>query len=124
MNFNYKAYDKSTGKTYRCFGFNFLEGEICVSSLSDDELRDGVAETIHSVTKKLNNFHILQPTGIEDIDGNEIFEGDIISATGEYGDMIKATVYWSYGSFYVANHTFKQLNNIKIIGKLNPYLNK
>lgn len=122
MNFNYKAYEKSTGKMYICFGFNSLEGEIYVSSLSDDEFRDGVAETIHSVTKDLNDFDILQPTGITDVNGNEIFRGDIISATGEYGDTIKDTVCWSYGGFYVANHTFKELNNIKIIG--NIYVNK
>lgn len=124
MNFKYKAYEKSTGKTYICFGFNSLEEEIYVSSLSDDEFRDGVVETIHSITKNLNDFHILRPTGVEDINGKEIFEGDVIIAYSDYRDKIKGVVHWSYGSFYVSDYTLSNFKIIEIIGKLNPYVNK
>ena len=59
-----------------------------------------------------------QYTGITDMNGTEIYEGDIVVADSEYGDKITDIVCWSYGSFYVANHTFKQINNVEVIGNI------
>lgn len=131
MNFNYKAYEKSTGKMYICFGFNSLEEEIYVSNLSDDKFRDGVVETIRSVTKDLNDFHILQPTSIKDKNGKEIYEGDIVQICSIFQKNVKkriGQVVFERGKYiFYENAIFKcDLDSmgmtIKVIG--NIYENK
>ena len=59
-----------------------------------------------------------QFTGLTDVNNREIYEGDIVLADSEYGEKVRDIVCWSYGSFYVANHTFKKLKNIEVIGNI------
>lgn len=46
-----------------------------------------------------------QYTGLYDMDGNKIFEGDIVTYDKEYGGETreKGTVYWCDGAFWVEN---------------------
>lgn len=57
-------------------------------------------------------------TGITDVNGTEIYEGDIITADSEYGGIIVNNVYWYCGGFHAGNHTFKQLGNIEVVDNI------
>lgn len=74
----YRAYEKSTGKMYNCYGFNYLENEIYIASIANEDYVDGVLETVHSITDKLDEYIIMQSTGLIDKDGVEIYTGDIV----------------------------------------------
>ena len=71
-----------------------------------------------SSTSYLDEVELMQFTGLIDKNGKEIYEGDIVLSDSEYGEKVRDIVCWSYGSFYVANHTFKKLNNIEVIGSI------
>ena len=92
-------------------GINFVGGIVHLGyRLSSD--------TVRIDKELLDNLILMQFTGLIDKNGKEIYEGDIVLADSEYGEKVRDIVCWSYGSFYVANHTFKKLNNIEVIGNI------
>lgn len=62
-----------------------------------------------------------QYTGITDVNGTEIYEGDIVTADSEYGGIVTNAVVWYRGGFNVGNHTFKQLGNIEVIDNIHNH---
>lgn len=74
----FRAWDKVNRKMYGIDGFRMLEGKIYRCSLADNEFRDEVLETIHYVEDDLNNFALMQSTGLIDPQGVEVFEGDVL----------------------------------------------
>ena len=69
----------------------------------------------------------MQYTGLNDSNGIEIYEGDVVKATDDrffVSDEIIGQVYWNYGCWEVQQYIFKNLNNLEVIGNIydNPEL--
>ncbi|OTG53312.1 hypothetical protein B7933_04680 [Streptococcus agalactiae] len=63
---------------YSIDGFKSSERKIYRCSLADDEFRCGRLETFHFVEDNLDDYILMQSTGMLDKTGVEIFDGDIV----------------------------------------------
>ncbi len=88
---------------YSIDGFKSSERKIYRCSLADDEFRSGRLETFHFVEDNLDDYVLMQSTGLFDKNGVEIFEGDVVEYDdGEYlfaGKVVK-TVFGTYVKSY------------------------
>ncbi|EZM89426.1 hypothetical protein Z307_01880 [Streptococcus pyogenes ABC020005773] len=98
-----RAFNKKTKKMYSIDGFKASERKIYRCSLADDEFRSGCLETFHFVEDNLDDYILMQSTGLKDKNGVEIFEGDVVEYDdGEYlfaGKVVK-TVFGTYVKSY------------------------
>ena len=92
---------------------NFNDGEGLVASGWYIDLEGGF-EIGHNVAIEDSRFIVEQSTGIYDIDGNLIFEGDIIGTLG--ADPVEYVVKWNEStcSFY-AHHTNDKMDNFNTL---------
>ncbi|HER7262374.1 TPA: YopX family protein [Streptococcus pyogenes] len=99
----FRAFNKKTKKMYSIDGFKSSERKIYRCSLADDEFRSGRLETFHFVEDNLDDYILMQSTGLFDKNGVEIFEGDVVEYDdGEYlfaGKVVK-TVFGTYVKSY------------------------
>ncbi|HER9338066.1 TPA: hypothetical protein VM235_001648 [Streptococcus pyogenes] len=99
----FRAFNKKTKKMYSIDGFKASERKIYRCSLADDEFRSGRLETFHFVEDNLDDYVLMQSTGLFDKNGVEIFEGDVVEYDdGEYlfaGKVVK-TVFGTYVKSY------------------------
>ncbi len=75
---NFRAFNKETKKMYGVDGFELSVRKIYRCSLAYDEFRPGHMETFHFVEDNLDNYILMQSTGMFDKNGVEIFKDDII----------------------------------------------
>ncbi|TNY43433.1 hypothetical protein FGC34_01000 [Streptococcus pyogenes] len=99
----FRAFNKKTKKMYSIDGFKASERKIYRCSLADDEFRSGCLETFHFVEDNLDDYILMQSTGLKDKNGVEIFEGDVV----EYDDVeylfagkVVKTVFGTYVKSY------------------------
>ncbi|HEO6600953.1 hypothetical protein B7935_03170 [Streptococcus agalactiae] len=78
MRRNFRVFNKKTKKMYSVDGFKSSERKIYRCSLADDEFRCGRLETFHFVEDNLDDYILMQSTGMLDKTGVEIFDGDIV----------------------------------------------
>ncbi|HEP1261228.1 TPA: hypothetical protein VJ706_000444 [Streptococcus pyogenes] len=99
----FRAFNQKTQKMYGVDGFKSSERKIYRCSLADDEFRSGRLETFHFVEDNLDDYILMQSTGLFDKNGVEIFEGDVVEYDdGEYlfaGKVVK-TVFGTYVKSY------------------------
>ncbi|HEQ1015652.1 TPA: hypothetical protein VD255_001336 [Streptococcus pyogenes] len=99
----FRAFNKKTKKMYSIDGFKASERKIYRCSLADDEFCSGCLETFHFVEDNLDDYILMQSTGLKDKNGVEIFEGDVVEYDdGEYlfaGKVVK-TVFGTYVKSY------------------------
>ena len=107
-----RMWNKKEKRMYDVCGFDLITGEIW-----DYENGFDIKDCI-----------LMQSIGLTDINGKEIFEGDVIKATyvnniGVEVEAIKVlgVVYFNYGAYCVDGYYFKELNNLEVIG--NKYEN-
>ncbi|MCB2830335.1 hypothetical protein K3N62_09920 [Streptococcus dysgalactiae subsp. dysgalactiae] len=74
----FRAFNKKTKKMYSIDGFKASERKIYRCSLADDEFRSGRLETFHFVEDNLDDYILMQSTGLFDKNGVEIFEDDVV----------------------------------------------
>lgn len=98
----FRAWDKENKKMYGCYGFDDLNERIYRCNLANSEFRKAHLETVYAVEDDLNNFELMQSTGLrgylddsyDDSEEKDVFAGDIIDIFWEE---------WPMG-YYQENH--------------------
>ncbi|MDT2490768.1 YopX family protein [Enterococcus avium] len=108
----FRAWDKENKKMYGCYGFDDLNERIYRCNLANSEFRKAHLETVYAVEDDLNNFELMQSTGLKDKDGVEIYEGDIVAIKyTEHGYHYYQKIVFENGTFTAGDEDW--LYNIK-----------
>lgn len=96
----YRAFNKKTKKMYSVEGFKLIERKIYRCSLAYDEFRSGRLETFHFVEDNLDDYILMQSTGLYDKNGEEFFDWDVVMTTRFAGRADVDGGYYEYEKDY------------------------
>lgn len=128
----FRAWDKRTKRLYQVQALQFYGTNNTVDACWTNGVDfDGESTLGEPELNNLHNLELMQYTGMKDVKGVEIYEGDIIREDIEKGGPpIVVSVVWEDGAFYGKERThnpeylIKEFLNGKVIGNIyeNPDL--
>ena len=128
----FRAWDKRTKRLYQVQTLQFYGTNNTVDACWTNGVDfDGESTLGEPELNNLHNLELMQYTGMKDVKGVEIYEGDIIREDIEKGGPpIIVSVVWEDGAFYGKERTHnpeyivKEFLNGKVIGNIyeNPEL--
>ena len=80
----FRVWDKKTEEIRDVMGYDYEKQEVKVCSVPSRKFKDGILHTIHALSRDLDDVVLLQCTGVRDILGVKLYEGEIISHTDHH----------------------------------------
>ena len=122
----FRAWDKQTKRLYQVQTLQFYGTNNTVDACWTNGVDfDGESTLGEPELNNLHNLELMQYTGMKDVNGVEIYEGDIIREDIEKdGPPIIVSVVWEEGAFYGKERTHnpeyiaKEFLNGKVIGNI------
>ena len=122
----FRAWDKRTKRLYQVQTLQFYGTNNTVDACWTNGVDfDGESTLGEPELNNLHNLELMQYTGMKDVNGVEIYEGDIIREDIEKdGPPIIVSVVWEEGAFYGKERTHnpeyiaKEFLNGKVIGNI------
>ena len=101
MNLKFRAWDLEYEKMVGVDIINLEDGKL-------DFIGDGI-----TYFRKAKDIELMQSTGLKDINGKEIFEGDILKVTGEYS-WLEVVSFNEHKGMFVSKDTHRNTGSLEI----------
>lgn len=93
----FRVWDKKDEEIRDVMGYSYESQEVKICSVPSRKFKDGVLHTIHALSRNIEDVILLQYTGLKDLDGIELYEGDVVSHKFGYDKRYNSVSIIKYG---------------------------